>query len=95
MALITDTRPAVKENVDGYEPDTEQEMENEERDEEVTPMKKKDETPMKKKKGETPMKKKKGDKPKPPKVRDLIEAQRDDLAVLATQEDMEVRVISL
>ena len=76
MALITDTCPAAKKNSDGYEPDTEQDMENEEGD--------KDE--------KTPMKKKKGDKPKVP---DLIKAQHDDLAIIATQEDMEVRVISL
>jgi hypothetical protein len=78
MALIPDTRRAVKGAGDGYEPDTEQEMASntEIEDEE-------DQTPKKKKKG------------KKPKVRDLIEAQRDDLAISKAPEDMEVSVYHL
>jgi hypothetical protein len=77
MALIPDTRRAVKGDVDGYEPDTEQEMasDTEKENEE-------DQTPKKKKKG------------KKPKVRELIEVQRDDLASKAP-EDMEVSVYHL
>jgi hypothetical protein len=62
MALISDTRPTVKNNCDGYKPDIEQEMvmgsEYEDDDKEDD--------------SETLKKKKKADKPK---VRDLIKAQ--------------------
>jgi hypothetical protein len=80
IALIPDTRPTEKNNSDGYEPDTEQEMVC------VSDYKDLDDEDDL----ETPKKKKKGDKPK---VRDLIETQRDDFAIL--QEDMEVSVTLL
>jgi hypothetical protein len=82
---IPETRP-VRSNGDGYETDTEQEMavENEEKDD----LDDLDDDLGDSDDSESPnlKKKKKGDKPK---VRDLIEAQRDDLG---TQEDMEVSV---
>jgi hypothetical protein len=104
LSLIPDTLPAVKNNGDGYETDTERDMvlDNEVDDDND------EETPKKKRKGdkpkvrdlieeddneddeETPKKKKKGDKPK---VRDQIEAQRDAPATpeaQEAQEDMEV-----
>jgi hypothetical protein len=78
MALITDTgcitRPAVKNKRNRDETDIQQENEKEEDDDN-------DEDE------ETPKKRKKSDKPK---VRDLIQAQRD--AIPKAREDMEVSV---
>jgi hypothetical protein len=78
IGLIPDTRPAVKGNDDDYEPATEQEARSGNEEELEEP-----EDDM-----ETPKKKKKDPKPK---VRDLIEARREDLAISMAQ-DMEVSV---
>lgn len=86
IALIPDTRPAAKNN-DGYETDIDQEMENvgddykpEEDENEEDENEEDDE--------EIPKKKKKTDKPK---VRELIKAQREDLAI--PEDKMEVSYI--
>lgn len=70
----------VKSGSDGYETDTEQErlLETEPEEEDEDD-------------SEIPRKKKKVDKPK---VRDLVKAQRDDLAVPNAQDDMEVSITS-
>jgi hypothetical protein len=82
IALIPDTGPAAKGNNDDYEPATEQEMQLNTEDEDEEPG---DDS-------ETPQKKKKVVKQK---VRDLVKARREDLAIPKAHEDMDVSATSL
>jgi hypothetical protein len=86
IGLIPDTRPAVENDGDGYESDTEKDMVSEE----IEELEEDDDNSAGE--SETPKKKKKGVKPK---VRDLIKARRDDLAISKAQKGMEVSVTLL
>ena len=92
MGYIPDNRPAAKSDGDDYEPATEKETALEAEDEEDDDDSEDD--------SETPKKKIKMVKQPKPKVRDLIEAQREDLATAIPKAredilDMEVSAISL